>query len=153
MSDIKCYKCGSPMHESKTEVTTAWGEYEITLKGVNALKCENCGEVIYHAEDVQMMQSLSKSLANHKPHIEYLNVTETANILRVSKQSVYNMIKDGRIQAYKVGREWRFMPSDIYAVGQSSNTQHQIQMAAKGGEIDQADLKVILDELERDSQK
>jgi len=100
-----------------------------------------------------MMQSLSKSLANHKPHIEYLNVTETANILRVSKQSVYNMIKDGRIQAYKVGREWRFMPSDIYAVGQSSNTQHQIQMAAKGGEIDQADLKVILDELERDSQK
>lgn len=126
-SDIQCYKCGSSIHESKTEVTTAWGEYELTLKGVNALKCENCGEAIFRAQDVRMMQNLSKSPANHKPEIEYLNATETTSILRVSKQSVYNMIKDGRVKAHKIGREWRFMPGDIYAVGQSSNTKHQIR--------------------------
>lgn len=33
--------------------------------------------------------------------------------MRVSRQTVYNMIKDRRIKAYKVGREWRFFRSNI----------------------------------------
>ena len=44
---------------------------------------------------------------------DILNLNETADYLRVSKQTVYNMIKDGRIKAYKVGREWRFFRSNI----------------------------------------
>ena len=42
-----------------------------------------------------------------------LTLKETAEYLRVSGQTVYNMIKDRRIKAYKVGREWRFFRSDI----------------------------------------
>lgn len=44
---------------------------------------------------------------------DILNLNETADYLRVSKQTVYNMIKDGRIKVYKVGREWRFFRSNI----------------------------------------
>ena len=44
---------------------------------------------------------------------DILTLKETAEYLRVSGQTGYNMIKDRRIKAYKVGREWRFFRSDI----------------------------------------
>ena len=44
---------------------------------------------------------------------DVLTLKETAEYLRVSRQTVYNMIKDRRIKAYKVGREWRFFRSNI----------------------------------------
>ena len=44
---------------------------------------------------------------------DILTLKETAEYLRVSGQTVYSMIKDRRIKAYKVGREWRFFRSDI----------------------------------------
>ena len=42
-----------------------------------------------------------------------LTLKDTAQYLRVTKQTVYNMVKKGRIKAHKVGREWRFFRSDI----------------------------------------
>lgn len=44
---------------------------------------------------------------------DILTLKDTAQYLRVTKQTVYNMIKDRRIKTYKVGREWRFFRSDI----------------------------------------
>ena len=44
---------------------------------------------------------------------DILTLKEAAEYLRVSRQTVYNMIKDRRIKAYKVGREWRFFRSNI----------------------------------------
>ena len=46
---------------------------------------------------------------------DILTLKETAQYLRVTKQTVYNMIKKGRIKAHKVGREWKFFMSDIMA--------------------------------------
>ena len=39
---------------------------------------------------------------NDKPAVGILNLEETADYLRVSNQTVYNMIKDGRIKAYNI---------------------------------------------------
>lgn len=50
-----------------------------------------------------------------------LTLKETAEYLRVSGQTVYNMIKDRRIKTYKVGREWRFFRSDIMAYLESTS--------------------------------
>lgn len=52
---------------------------------------------------------------------DILTLKETAEYLRVSGQTVYNMIKDRRIKAYKVGREWRFFRSDIMAYLESTS--------------------------------
>ena len=51
---------------------------------------------------------------------DILTLKETAEYLRVSGQTVYNMIKDRRIKAYKVGREWRFFRSDIMEYSEST---------------------------------
>jgi excisionase family DNA binding protein len=65
-----------------------------------------------------MLQELGKSLANlsDEERPDLLNVSEVADLLRVSNQTVYNMIRDGRLKAVKIGRGWRFMRKDIESI-------------------------------------
>ena len=67
---------------------------------------------------------------------DILNLNETADYLRVSKQTVYNMIKDGRIKAYKVGREWKILRSDIVAYLESVSSNRILAMATKNVDTD-----------------
>ena len=57
------------------------------------------------------------------------------------------MIRDGRIRAYKVGREWRFLRADIMAYLDSTANESVLSMAAKGGSIDKHDLDIINKEI------
>lgn len=59
------------------------------------------------------------------------------------------MIKDGRIKAYKVGREWKFLRADIMAYLESASSDRLLSMAAKGGGTDKDDMETILHELEK----
>lgn len=67
---------------------------------------------------------------------DILNLNETADYLRVSKQTVYNMIKDGRIKAYKLGREWKILRSDIVAYLESVSSNRILDMATKNVDTD-----------------
>ena len=67
---------------------------------------------------------------------DILNLNETADYLRVSKQTVYNMIKDGRIKAYKVGREWKILRSDIVAYLESVSSNRILDKATKNVDTD-----------------
>lgn len=67
---------------------------------------------------------------------DILNLNETADYLRVSKQTVYNMIKDGRIKAYKVGREWKILRSDIVEYLESVSSNRILDMATKNVDTD-----------------
>lgn len=73
--------------------------------------------------------------------IDVLNLTEVADILRVSNQTIYNMIKDGRIKAVKFGREWRFNRKDIDAY---INGSYDIAARNKKGEIDSRVVGLVL---------
>ena len=84
-----------------------------------------------------------------KPAVDILNLEETAEYLRVSNQTVYNMIRDGRIKAYKIGREWKFLRADIMAYLESASNESLMSMAAKGGKVSQDDLEIIKQELEK----
>ena len=144
-----CFSCGGEMNHKKVEQTFTIDEYSLTLRGLQAHVCNICDERIYSYEETYMIQSLVRALKQtsaQKPDI--LNLDETANLLRVSNQTIYNMIKDGRLKAYKVGREWRIMQKDIesFIPGVSSNNVVETTIvAAKGGEIDSADANIIMD--------
>lgn len=47
---------------------------------------------------------------------EALTVQEVAKMLRVSRQTLYNMIRTGRIAHFRVGNKVRFNRSDIEAL-------------------------------------
>lgn len=113
--DKICYKCHGNMIEKEIEITSGWGDYELAIKGVKAFVCEKCGAISLQAEEIKMMEDISRGFAE-RPESErpdYLNVEETADLLRVSTQTIYNMIKSGRLQGTKFGREWRFLRKNI----------------------------------------
>lgn len=103
------------MIERETEITSGWGEYELAIKGVKAFVCEECGAISLRAEEVKMMEDISRGFAERpeEERPDYLNVEETADLLRVSTQTVYNMIRSGRLKGTKFGREWRFLRKNI----------------------------------------
>ena len=45
--------------------------------------------------------------------IELLTVQEAAGLLRVHRNTIYAMIHDGRLPAFKVGRVWRIRLADL----------------------------------------
>jgi excisionase family DNA binding protein len=42
-----------------------------------------------------------------------LEVREVSRILRLSRQSIYALVRSGKLRAYYVGRRWTFEERDI----------------------------------------
>ena len=50
---------------------------------------------------------------NDEKQDRYMTLLEVASECRVSKKTIYRALNDGRLKAYKVGRQWRFKRSDV----------------------------------------
>lgn len=133
------------MIEREIEITSGWGEYELAIKGVRAFVCEECGVISLRVEDVKMMEDISRGFAE-RPEDErpdYLNVEETADLLRVSTQTVYNMIKSGRLKGTKFGREWRFLRKNLESLIQPDQAIAARNTSTQNYEKDSAILDAI----------
>ena len=42
-----------------------------------------------------------------------MTLEEAAGFLKVSETTVYQLLRDGQLKARKVGREWRFLKSEL----------------------------------------
>ncbi|KXS40968.1 MAG: DNA-binding domain-containing protein, excisionase family [Candidatus Frackibacter sp. T328-2] len=149
MKKMKCYLCGHDMEKGTTKVNAGWGKYDLVIKGVEAFICPECGEKVYTSKEIDMIQELSESLsqANKNQRPDVLNVEEVADLLRVSKQTVYNMIKDGRLNAVKMKHEWRFIRQDVESVLQPDDTS--VSLVARG-DITDHDKRIIQERLRED---
>ncbi|TZE81766.1 helix-turn-helix domain-containing protein [Calorimonas adulescens] len=134
--------CGANMEEKTISTKAGWGKYTLTIDGINAYVCPECGEITYSYEEMHMLQELGKSLSNlsEEERPDVLNVSEVADLLRVSNQTVYNMIKDGRLKAVKVGREWKFMRKNIESI-----LDQETKLAARNntGQLSEHDFEII----------
>ena len=65
----------------------------------------------FQEETIERLEALNERLRMREKSM--WDIDDVAKYLEVSNQTVYNMIRDKRIAAYKVGREWRFHPADI----------------------------------------
>ncbi len=139
-----CYICNTKMEQKQTSINTGWGQYKLTVEGVSAYVCPKCGEIVLEGKDSVMLQKLGKSLAEvsdeQKPDV--LNLTEVADLLRVTSQTIYNMIKDGRLKAYKFGREWRFFRKEVEAF-MTGGGSFDIAARSKSGELNKQDADII----------
>ena len=97
-----CDHCHGKMLPQTMSQTFRFNGKEIEIKGIQGYRCESCGNEVYEAKEIRMIDKIIRAM-NDKPAVDILNLDETADYLRVSNQTVYNMIKDGRIKAYKVG--------------------------------------------------
>ena len=102
------------MHVGKTKQYFMVGEYTLSIGGLKAHICEGCGGKLFSYETTQLIQSAARAFSYaFLPMSDILNLREVAKVMRVSNQTVYNMIKDKRLKAYKAGREWRIKKSDV----------------------------------------
>ena len=93
-----CDNCKGKMLPQTMSKTFKFHGKEIEIRGIKGYRCENCGEELYDAKEVRMIDKLIRAM-DDKPAVDILNLDETADYLRVSNQTVYNMIKSGRIKA------------------------------------------------------
>ena len=91
---------------------------------------------------------------------ETINVGDVADLLSVSNQTVYNMLKDGRLKATKIGREWRFSRQQIEEMLGTREETAPFSLAARSkdglSERDEAIVQKHLEALrrkEREKQK
>jgi excisionase family DNA binding protein len=89
------------------ELKLSQGDYSIDKETL-----ENVVKVLRDDEKrIEALRTVNKRLMVREKSMWSLE--EVARYLDVSNQTVYNMIRDNRIKAYKIGREWRFHPADI----------------------------------------
>jgi len=55
---------------------------------------------------------------------EFLTVKEVANILKVGNMTIYRYIKAGKIEAYKVGKDYRIKKAELDKFLVSIKTGH-----------------------------
>lgn len=55
---------------------------------------------------------------------EFYLTEEVAEMLRISKMTVYRAIKAGRLKAYKFGKDWRIRKDDLEAFLQAHKTSY-----------------------------
>ncbi|MGX7364689.1 helix-turn-helix domain-containing protein [Aerococcus suis] len=48
--------------------------------------------------------------------LKLYTVEEVADMLKVSRRTVYNYIKSEKLRAYKIGKEWRISKEDVLAL-------------------------------------
>lgn len=89
------------------EFKLAQGDYSIDKETL-----EEVVKMLRHDENTIMrLEGLNERLRMREKSM--WDIDDVAEYLGVTNQTVYNMIRDKRIVAYKVGREWRFHPADI----------------------------------------
>ncbi|MGM9612796.1 MAG: helix-turn-helix domain-containing protein, partial [Butyricicoccus sp.] len=63
----------------------------------------------------------------------YLTAQEVADLLKIKKNTVYDMIKKGSLRAVKVGKQFRVAESEVRAVlGQAAPAVPAVQPSASG---------------------
>lgn len=57
--------------------------------------------------------------------IEVYTLTELIDLLQVTRRSLYNWIKDGKIKAFRVGREWRVTKQSLKEFMEASGNDYK----------------------------
>lgn len=130
---MRCYLCDGEMKKIKKDVETTWKGRTILFRGIDVWVCGSCGEEAYEPDDVRLMQGLVQGTLNKPDYPEVMNVEEVADLLRVSNQTVYNLVKSGKLPATKIGREWRFSRAKILELleGEAKDSGGTARVAAR----------------------
>ena len=143
---MQCYVCDGNMTQVQKDVETTWKGKTVVFKGINVYVCNSCGEEAYEPDDVKAMQYFIEGAIKKNEYPEIMNVEEVADFFRVSNQTIYNMLRAGKLPAVKVGREWRFPRDKIKAmVFEQGQEEQRVELVARdsGDGLSKKDVDII----------
>lgn len=79
----------------------------------------------------RIMRSNLKKITEYEPEVDVLTVKEVAEIMKVRRETVFNWIKKGHLEAFKRGHDWRIIKSSLYDKIAGDN---QLQKETQTGE-------------------
>lgn len=143
---MQCYICDGVMTKVQKDVETAWKGKTVVFKGLNVYVCDTCDEEAYEPDDVKAMQYFIEGAIENDEYPEIMNVEEVADFFRVSNQTIYNMLRAGKLPAVKVGREWRFPRDKIKKlIFKQEHEEQPVQLVARSGKsgLSKKDVDII----------
>ena len=102
-----CAMCGGQMEPATIDMERSYRGYTIVIKGVKGYRCAWCGEEFYQGEDVERIDAALAAVAG-EAEPEVMTLEEAAKFLRVSSTTLYALVKQEKLPARRIGREWRF---------------------------------------------
>lgn len=60
-----CHECGSKMYRKSMSKKFLYAGKEIEINNCNGYVCENCGEIVYSAEDIKVIEKIITSLSGN----------------------------------------------------------------------------------------
>ncbi len=140
MTQEKCVLCDGSMEVKEVSVSRNWKGKKVTFHGFKAYVCQQCNEMYFFPEEIKLMESLTEAaIEEDKESPVSMDVKDVASYLRVSTQTVYNMLKRGDLPATKVGREWRFNKRDVLRALRVYAESHESSLSVAcraAGELD-----------------
>jgi len=67
---------------------------------------------------------------------DILTVAETADYLRVNRETVYRLVQSGRLPASKIGRLWRIQMPDLIRFLESTKNQRAEHAGLSGSQTE-----------------
>ena len=104
---MACVMCNGKMEPTALDLERSYKGYTIIIKGVKGYRCADCGEEFYQGEDVERIDTVLAAIAG-EAEPEVLTLEEAAKLLRVSNTTLYGLVKQEKLPARRIGREWRF---------------------------------------------
>ena len=75
-----CDHCHGKMLPQTMSQTFRFNGKEIEIKGIQGYRCESCGNEVYEAKEIRMIDKIIRAM-NDKPAVDILNLDETADHL------------------------------------------------------------------------
>jgi excisionase family DNA binding protein len=77
---------------------------------------------------------------------EVMTLEEVAGFLKIGEQTVYNLTRDAEIPSRKIGREWRYLKSEVleYVKNTRESKEGVVQLDGFGGEYKQEDGQTLV---------
>jgi excisionase family DNA binding protein len=77
---------------------------------------------------------------------EVMTLEEVAGFLKIGEQTVYNLTRDAEIPSRKIGREWRYLKSEVLAYLKSTRESKEgvVQLDGFGGEYKEEDGQTLV---------
>jgi len=65
---------------------------------------------------------------------EILNLKEACELLQIQKRTMYQLLKESKIPAVKIGGQWRFRKQELFSLFHNQD-KHQDGMLEKADEV------------------
>lgn len=106
-----CPICNGDVEDAQITLTYPLKDSFSLCQMVTGQRCLQCKEEFFDDSILQEANNVVKHISALLNDI--IDVSELAAYLRTHENTIYSMVKEGKLPGYKVGREWRFLRTAI----------------------------------------